>query len=370
MKAVDVVSQLWNRLPLFTDKFTDDITISSITTVGTTATVQTSSDHNLEVGRYINLENVFVPVEIQSVVDDAPASNSWTITTVTDHDITRHINQRIAVTARITGSLDETFTVLPNPANRRTFQIQKGTGTPVAGDFLQQQLTNAYEGLHEIVTVPTTTSFTITLPEALPSPNFIGSPLKAIHRITAAVDYDTAKRAYTAQSSNDDCWLFVVMNDTAPNKDRQTGDQDTSAARGRLQEYYHTLIEAFSIYVFVPNKGANLQDVGGVIARDTAIDQRRPIFQSVLGVQFSPGLGCPGQFTTSYNGDGFWEYTGAYYVHVFQFQEVATITNDDVATTTDHRAFRDISFTIDNLGIQETDTDLTANVDLDTDPLS
>ncbi len=367
MKATDVIGQMWARLPVVSPNFTENVGILSISTVGVTATVTTAAVHNLVATETVTIDGVLVPVEIDTVTDDTPL-NTLTITTLTDHDLTKNNKEvGIVVDAPITGSLTETFTVV-RVDNRRTFTVTKGVGTPIAGDFLQEAFLSGYNGLQTVVSAPTTTTFTYTLTETLASTTVAGGTVSSKHRISGAVDFDTARLAYTEQSGESKLWAFVVVETSDPNKDRK-GTNDATATRGQKQSAFQQVIETFTVYLFVPNKGDTKQHVGGVITRDLAIDERLPILQSVLGIQYDPDLSFAGQNKAAYDGDGYWAYDGAFYVHFFRFQQVVSITNPDTAVQVDSRAFRDINFTINSLGIQADTDDMTADVDLDDIPL-
>lgn len=363
MLGRDVIGQLWANLPRHSDNFTFNVGIVSVSRVGTTVTVETDAAHGITVDRVVNIQGVFVPVEIDTVTDNGA---TWTLATLSDHDLTKNAKENIDVLARITGGIDETFTVT-SVANRRTFNVGKGTGTPIAGDFLQESFLSGYNGLQTVTTVPDTTTFTYEVTEALADPNLSEGTVSGKHRISGAVSFDVANAAYTKQGKGN-YWIFVVMDDTDPNKDRR-GTNDATSQRGGKQAFFHQVVERFTLYLFVPNKGESLQDVGGLISRDEAIDERLPILRSVLGIEFPASLTFQGQGKATYNGDGTFLYEGSYYVHAFNFEQVASITNSDTAIEADSRAFRDINFAIDSLGIQDTDTDMTADVDLDDEPI-
>lgn len=369
MNAVDVIEQLVTRLPRQSTSFTKNLSISSVTTVGLVATATTTVAHGLSVGSVANVIKVPVPVEIDSVTDNG--DNTISIVTSTDNDLTKNQKENITVNARITGaSFDETYEVI-RVDNRQNFLVIKGSAQPIpsSGFFLQQQFISGYNGLKQAVSVPTTTSFTYALESTLADANDLTeSSISLGHRISGAVTFDIAEDSYTTQSEQSNLWLYVVMEDSNPNKDRR-GTNDAAASRGNKQNFQQEVIEEFTLFLFVPNKGETKQAVGGLIARDAALAERQAILQSILGIQYNPGFEWPGQLKTTYNGDGFVAYKGAYYIHGFRFQQVVNITNPDTAIETDSRAFRDINFTIESLGIQEDTDTLTGDVDLDDIPL-
>jgi len=370
MLVKDIIAQLWTQLPRRSTKYTNTVNIASVSRTGAVATVTTSTAHGLTAGSGVNLVGVYVPVEIETITDNG---DTLTITTYTDHDLTYNAREGIEVLARITGaSFDEEFNVVA-VENRRSFTIDKGTATPAEGDFLQETFISGYNGLKAVATVPTTTSFTFAISGTPASPNVVtGSTASSGHRISGAISYELAREAYTKQSADSKYWLFVVPEATIPSKDRQ-GVNDANVQRGRQSDFFHQIVEGFSLYLFIPNKGASAAAVGGIISRDNAINERLPILQSVLGAQFSSDLSAQGKGLSTYNGDGLWEYSGAYYVHVFNFQQVSNITNQDTSIESDDHAFRDINFSITGLGV-ETDAHTSLDyilgyVDLDDEPI-
>jgi len=362
MLGRDIVGRLWENLPRHTPHFTKNVGIASVAMTGGTVTITTDAPHGLI--KYANVVGVSVPVEIASVTENA---ESLTIVTVTDHDLTKNNKENIVVEAVITGTVNETFIVI-SVENRREFRVAKGAGIPAAGDFLQEQFISGYNGIKTITSVPTPDSFTYEIEQNLAVPNLAAGTVSGGHRISGAVTFDVAKAAYTKQGDND-FWAFVVIDDTSANKDRR-GVNDSVSQRGTRQSFFSMIIEQFSIFLFIPNKGDTLQDVGGLIARDKAVEQRLPIFKSILGTKFSSNLSFQGQSSCTYVADGFYLYEGPYYVHQYIFQQVSNVTNPDTSVESDDHAFRDIDFTFEGLGIQETDTDMTAHVDLDDFPLS
>ena len=371
MKASNIIGQLVTELPRYTDKFTVNFTITGISVIpgspNATVTLTTNVDHGLNVGDNASVDGIQTPVEIDTVTD---TGSTLVIETLSDHDLTKNPRENIDVLARITGSLDETFTVFTVP-NRRTFTVIKGAGIPVPGDNLQEQFLDAFNGL-KAVTAVTSNTFSYLVAETelagLSDPNLIEGTVNTGHRISGAVDFDTANNSYTVEANQDQHWLFVVMEDTDANKDRR-GTSDAASQRGQQQAQFNLIIEGFTLYVFVPNKGQIPQDVGALIARDAAVDDRAPIFNSLLAAQFSADLKNQGEGRVTYLGDGTFDYTGSYYVHRFEFQQVSSITNLDTVDENISRAFRDVNFDITSLGIGDSTVTVSAEVDLDDEPV-
>jgi len=372
MRAADIIGQLVTELPRYTDKFTNNFTITNIQVItgspNATVLITTDTTPTFSIGDNVNVEGIHTPVAIEDVTDNGA---TLTITTSADHDLTKNPRENIDVFARITGSsIDETFTVF-SVTNRRNFTVIKGTTLPVAGDDLQEQFLNVFNGLKTVTSI-LTNIFEYLIPESelvgLGDPNLFEGNVNAGHRISGAVDFETANNSYTVEPDEDQHWLFVVVEDTDANKDRR-GTSDAASQRGQQQAQFNLIIEGFTLYVFVPNKGEIPEAVGALIARDAAIDDRAPLFNSLLAAQFSADLKSQGEGRVTYLGDGTFAYTGGYYVHRFEFQQVAAITNLDVVDENINRALRDINFDITSLGIGDSVVELSATVDLDDEPL-
>lgn len=363
MNTEDIIFKLQSRLPEKSPYFSDRLDIASITLAGSTVTVATAIDHNLNTGDLVLMGGVLSPVEIDSFVVGATET---TITTVTDHDLTLNssIPYDLTQQVQITGTgFDESYLLVDVP-NRRTFVIKNGVALPATVVFLQEQGAG-YNGL-KTVTVTSATTFTYELDFVTPEPNHLDSSYvyKGM-RISGAVSIEVIEQSYSAQEL-DNVWAFVVLGEFSANKDRRT-DDDAITTEGRQNDFRQKIIQNFDVYLYIPNKGNILTDTNGRAGRDLVEAIRVPLFQSILGENLESPLNAQGERVVTYTGDAPFLYNGAYYIHQIGFQQVVEITAADTAIESFNRAFRDIDVTHRN---QFSDLAVyTSFIDLDDEPL-
>jgi hypothetical protein len=67
-KAYDIITQLRSTLPLYTNYFSDEFSITSLTRSGTTVTAVTSTPHNLQNNYYVRIIDALTPFTLQSLI--------------------------------------------------------------------------------------------------------------------------------------------------------------------------------------------------------------------------------------------------------------------------------------------------------------
>lgn len=363
MKASAVITQLINRLPQLTNLFTTDYAVTSVTSSGTAATVTTNKSHGLSVGSFVNIIGATADVAIASITRSGTVCS---VVTSADHDLTLSDNDITrGKTVTITGATESEFNgtfVLTRVLNRRNFTFTKAdsgattaTGTPLvvdgAGVF-------GYSGLQSVVSVPTPTTFTYTLPKAIYSPAGGSISVRTEYRISGAATVERALEAYTAQDL-DSLWGFVVLDDVVASKNRSVRIDSTDALT-RTSYIKQDLIQPFSFYVVAPS----VDGITGRVQRDQMEDLLPILCKSLIGKKFDSGLSGEQEYVTTFVSHGFQEYNSAYYVHGFNFETVAVLTFEDSIGYDDDVAFRDIDLSmLIDFGTQE--DALTTSVDLD-----
>jgi hypothetical protein len=66
-KAYDIITQLKSTLPLYTNYFSDEFSVTSLTRSGTTVTAVTSTPHNLQTDYYVRIIDAITPFTLQSL---------------------------------------------------------------------------------------------------------------------------------------------------------------------------------------------------------------------------------------------------------------------------------------------------------------
>jgi hypothetical protein len=359
MKAEDVVQQLAAYLPKYSDKFTTNLTITSLTRSGSTATAVTSTAHGLAIGSQANIVDAQTPINISSFTRSGTVG---TIVTATAHDFTEGFSTEVITDGATQPSFNGTFTLLTVP-DRYTVTVTMTDSGPTSATGSAEVLNgfsylNSYNGLREITAVPTTTSFQFAVPTSLASPAR-GTPLaRTLPRISAILSEDLIINAYEAQAQAD-LWLFVVLGDVAANNSRQVNsDAVDNIQRGDF--FRQQIIQPMSLYVVVPSSQSN----AGREARDLCEELLKPICQSVLFKAFPSYLSVTAKGPVQFVGHGFAAYHRAFYMHAYEFQQVVDLSFSDTVGYDDDVAFRDIALT-QTLSPGNGVDIMTANINLD-----
>lgn len=362
MKAIDIINRLAVFLPKHTDKLTTNVAVSSLTRSGTTVTVNTSAAHGLSIGQQANIIGAQTPLTIATLTR---AGIVGTLVTDNDHDLTEndYLRADVEISGATEAEFNGTFTILTVP-NRKTVTFTMAdsgattaTGTPLL--LNGSSVLQSYNGLKNVATVPTTTSFTYEITDlGQYSPASGTISVRTQPRISGGISVERIIDAYT-QQTQDQWWIFVVLDDVIASKSRHI-DTDATDNLQKGTEFRQQIIQPFSLLAVGPAKS----EIAGRSIRDDAEDLFRPILQSILFSKIDSGLFVQDQNPIQFVDHGFAAYNGAFYAHLFNFQATADITFDDTVGYDDDVAFRDIvsNLTID-LGTRE--DALTANIDLD-----
>ena len=345
MKYTEIIGQLRQWLPFFTDYFSD-ILISANNVMVSNNTVRLDFDESLptgtKVGDKITVTNAFSLVKVASSIDNG--DGTLTIYTETAHDYTSDIDgQQI----RITGTAyDQTFTLLYVP-NRFTLDVtDDGQGLPPSDAIIHEANVTIFSGTQTITAI---TSQSLTYVILNPTGATIvptGAKVAFLNRISGVITPELMTDSYTAQSTGGKLWLFVIMGAPIANKSRTNGNDATDTLQTN-QDFRQTLIFNFSVFIVVPSKGETALDVSGMKERDLIEDIRQPLFKALLGWRPDSNLNENGTNTIIYNGEAAFDFPNkAYYIHRFNFQWNADLTNADTYLSIDNTtAFRDIYLT-------------------------
>ena len=285
MIAADIVNQLMIRLPQFTDKFTNDISIASITRSGTLMTVLCNSEHGLEVGDAFIITGTDTPITISSLTR---AGVIGTLITAENHDLTNPVAPTIRITCATESEFNDTFTLI-NVDNRKTIRFTMedsgatvATGSPLLRDA--ESYLRDYNSIYQVESVLNDASFTfIHSVSGLPNP--MGTIIaRTSPRISASIDIDRAIDAYTKHEV-DEYWSFVVLGDVNASQSRQI-ESDAIDNQQRNVNYRQQIIEPFTVYVFIPVKN----EIAAADARDEASILFRSITRSLLFSKFDTEL--------------------------------------------------------------------------------
>jgi len=362
MKASDIVAQIARVFPRHASNITTDFTVSTLTRSGTTVTATTTATHGLTVGGQANIVGAQTPLTIGSLTR---ADTLGTLVTDNDHDLTEGFKDSVVLQGAAEVEFNGTFTIVA-VLNRKTITFvmpdagpMVATGSPLlingASDLKQ------YNGLHNITAIPSTLQFRFEITDVTLFTPAAGTIIARTNpRVSAAVTEEKLISAYTKQPAGS-FWLFVVLGDVFASKNRNVlSDATDNQQRG--DQFRQQVIQPFTVYAFFPTSA----EIAGRIARDDAEDLFRPLCQSLLSVPFDSGLAVGKQGNTQFVTHGFAADGGAYYAHAYGFEQVVDITFEDTIGYSVDVAFRDVSV---NMGVDIGTGVLTADIDLDTEPL-
>jgi hypothetical protein len=364
MKAEDIVRQLQAVLPKVTGLFSDAVSVSSLTRSGTTVTAVTSTVHGLTTDASINIVGAKSPIVISSLTF---ADGIATAITATAHDLTERFEDgkpaddpSVVVSGATEAEYNGSNPLLTVPNRTKfTYTVTGTPSTPATGSpQLLEEFSAGYNGRHTI-TVVNSTTFTYEITQTPNSPAQGTIQAHKSVRVSRSVSIERAIEAYTAKNPNK-LWAFVVLGDTAVSKDRHVAN-DSTTTQGAGTEFRQRMIPPFSIFVIVPATS----EIAAAAIRDSMEDVRASLFKSLLRVKFDSGLQSITEYGVVSNGDGFFDYNGAIYVHQFLFETVTDIIYADTVDPDNNVAFRNVELQyLDEFDVVE----LSANVDLDEEP--
>jgi len=363
MKAQDIVKQLWLVLPRYTNLFSDNIAITSLTRSSAIVTAVTSVDHGLSTGAYVYISGAITPITINSLTQ---SGNIATAITNSNHDYTQGYQETVNITGADQSQYNGSHPLLTVP-NRRTFtfSITGNPESPAAGTLIQtiQNIKHGYNGLYQITKIDDKT-FTYQITSLPESPALGTIYAQANIRVTGANSIQRATEMYTKQGEGQ-LYAFVVLDNITASKDRYTFNDGTKTSTVGA-DFRQRIIEPFSIYVFTPTT----REVGGLNARDLMQDLASPIFKSILRCHFPSIFADDTEFKIGFVGHQFIEYSPAYYIHEFKFENQFDLCYDDTIDDDDSVAFRDIDLKFNSYLNEQHNLIMQTNVDLDDQPLS
>ena len=227
------------------------------------------------------------------------------------------------------------------------------------------------EGVNGLKTITVIDANTFTYPaENSPDVTVTGSPLFAPvtnpdntligTRISGALSIQRAMESYTRQGK-DKAWLFVILEDRDISRDRNV-TTDSIAEFGAGTDIRQRIIAPFTIYVVMPTSDS----LSGMRERDIMEDVSESLYRSLVGVEFDSDLSQRTWSAVASVGHGFFDYTGAYYIHQFSFQNQNDITANDTARANNlTRAFTQAGLSISPANANATTEKLTVTTLID-----
>ena len=332
----DIITQLRQELPQYTDKSTEQIDIVTSSFSSGVVTIVTSAAHGLETDDIVNIIDCQEKVPISNIitVDDIA-----TVTTTIDHDLTLDWQDNedqppISIIECAINEYNGSFSLIGIPS-RTTFTFGI-TGSPAqASDgFLLRDSFEGYSGI-KTVTVIDSTTFTFTTSKTLTANGNSGFVHSEI-RVSGGVDIQRSINAYSKQSTNK-YWLMVIPESTAASKSRQS-ENDATDQNIKGNAFRQKILPVVDIYMFIPSS----KKFSGREAYDSAIEESVGLFRSLLGWRVPSPYSIKEYASIIFENHQPFSYNTSYYIHKFQFSTLQEIISCDIFMQKDDVAFRDI----------------------------
>jgi hypothetical protein len=359
MKISQIISQLWQTLPRFTDLFSDTQGDISLSKNGSVVTATCLLPHGLTTGDYIFVNGALTPIDIESLTS---SNGIATAVTLENHDLTEGYQDTVQISGADQSEYNGIHNLLTVP-NRRTFTFSI-SGTPISpatGQIvLISNLKYGYNGLQQITVVDDST-FTYVVENDFGTPALGDISIQKNIRISGAVSIERATEAYTKQEQNK-CWMFCISGNHSASRDIYT-KSDVLYKDLFNTDFRQTVMHEIFIYVFIPT----VYSISAVYERDLMEDIQRYLFKSILRLRVVSDFEDQTEYCLVFTGHSFFGYERAYYIHEFKFEYVYDLTYQDAVDEDDSVAFRDIRLQFRNEYDQNI---INNNVDLDDIPLT
>lgn len=360
MKLNDIASQLKLLLSSYTDLFSSNLTISSISSDGSTVTV-TAPSHGLNTGQGVVLSGVAKETAINSVAQDGLI---FTFGTAVDHDLTmnwfrnpRDINtlNEVSLIGFTEGSWNDIFE-LNDVLNRRNFKVKSVNTLPVLNS--NEKLLEILPAINKAfpVTVIDTNTFTFT--GSIAAGNYQGGKVSTIPRVYVAINgQDVWERIQSPLATNSySMYVLPPLSGVSTSKDRSTFS-DAVSTKSSGTDLRIRLLDGFSILIIAPTHNENSAGLAIDICRH---DLRAVLYSCLLGAKFTTGLSTS-EFKIIPIQDDVASYDRSKLIYQYNFQLPFDATSSDSVPPADTSAFREIDFTLAVENAEMT----TQNFDLD-----
>ncbi len=355
MKAYDIINQLFVSLPSQTSLFSDSVSITSLSKVGTTVTAVSTAPHGLTTGKYVYIGGASRKTPVSTLTS---SNGVATAATSVAHDLTEKWVTDVTLIGADQPQYNSSHALLSVP-NRYTFTftVNSGITTPATGTIsLLEPLRRGFNGWYQI-TVINTTTFTYTSEDTYTANAYGTMYALTSPRISGALTLNKAVDCYSKFGQNK-LWAFVVMGDAVASKDRHSY-QDAIASHTTGSTFRQQILNNIDIYVFVPTKDS----LSGRAERDTISDVAKYLYKCLLGRTYPTGFVDEPTAVLHFLRHGVQIWNHQFYVHKFSFEAMTDITKNDVVDPDYTRAFRDIE--LDNKNADYNNLIMQTNIDLD-----
>lgn len=342
MKLQDFITALYKRIPALTGLFSDEISINSLTKVGSTVTAVCSTAHGLSTGNYVCIANAKRRTPISTLEYDLTKKCAVARTSA-EHDLTEVWFD----TVEISGCDQEEyngFHPLLRSLNRTLFHFSMDEPddlTATGAMYLLEPWRRGFNGWFP-VTVVNSTTFTYESPESFNGTAEGAMIARKLPRIHGALTLDRAIALYTAQQSGKYS-MFVVLGNVIAGKDRSSLG-DSIAAHMAGTEFRQQLTNELDVFVFVPTANS----LGARSERDTITTVATYLYKTLVGTTYPTYLIDRPSTVLNFVRHGVHSYYNGFYIHQFSFEAMTELTTNDVVEPEFTRAFRDADLRFHN----------------------
>lgn len=366
LKIVPILGQMISRLPQYTDAFSDNLNIVTITKGLDVLNITTGTNHNLSPGNPLHITGTRAVIEASGA---SVVGGITTITTTIAHDLTRGEENTIEILDN--SLLQGTWKVL-DVKDRFTFTI----ATPEIADvqiiqtFPVLGIANAFQEinkLHFVETVVSPTQFTIKdSTPGLPVPILEDAQVRTRFKITTTVTPERFMELYDQGFKGKDNipqpWLAIVASDGIASKDRAIRQEVSSNSHSKSEHLRQSVVYNFSVFGIYPSQ----EDPTGTTAREKAADMLVAINKAVLRAKLPVSTALSQQGLAAFARSAGFDYNTAYYTHEYAYTVVVDLTTEDAVDPDTSVAFRDIDMTLaQTQAALLTDAALNTNIELD-----
>lgn len=332
MKLSALVKQAQNKLPLYTDYFSEKVKVSSIATTGEdgkTCTLTTENAHSLVEGADFTIQGARIQNNIVSLTQSHGLGR---LVTEFNHQITKNSPLRKGDSTHITiqGAEQEeyngTFLIMDVPnCNVVEFSIDKNAPAQATGKpYITQDCYANYNGRQTVSKVIDENTVEFVLPQKTAITEAIGDMyIRTGVRISGEYSIEHALEAYEANES-DELWGFCVLDGANVSKSRlnKTDAISTVLAGADIRA---ELVQDFNFFVIIPTTSQYCW----VDFVDLANDLRKPIMKTFHRAKLDSGAideDCHLAFVGDQPVD---TTTKAFMVYQYKFQTTINLQNED-----------------------------------------
>lgn len=337
MKLHDIVIQLHNILPIYTNRLSPVIDVLEVSVTSDTITVTCSEPHKMKTGDPVTIVNSLTHTAIDSVVTDGL---THTFTTATNHDLTLNYHTSVELNGFSDSDWNGSFELISVP-NRVTFKVRSINSEPVLNG-LEYLLERRIDGINGIFPINYVDIDTFTCSGTFLASDYDIGNIYGKARISSAITIDRAIENYTEQKIND-LWAFVTPENMIVSKERNNFS-DALSLKNNSSDLRLTVVDGFSITL--------IANTSNQLSASNALDICKhdmflPLMRTVYGAKFESGLSGNTTYKVIPTKSFISEYNRAIMAYTYSFEVPYQITGCDAVENFDTSAFKSIDYTIE-----------------------